>query len=216
MWHSGQQIVYSGQSADSIKWKAGDTIGVYIKLSLSATAPQETELMIGYSMNDRFLGEAFLFSSDISLFSFHPVISLEEGEAVTLNIGQHPFKFLNKLRNCNFSGYNPLFESMQEKNRRSLIEYMKFYKDFTSKSNNSDLSKEAEPTNKPIFDPIELDSPEYGNIETLSGLGLQRLKFELERRGMKAGGSLIERATRLHSVRGIPNEQIDKKLLVKN
>jgi hypothetical protein len=41
---------------------------------------------------------------------------------------------------------------------------------------------------------------------------LGHLKAELERRGLKAGGSLDERANRLFSVRGLKENEISKKI----
>lgn len=52
-------------------------------------------------------------------------------------------------------------------------------------------------------------------VEELEALGLERLKAELTKRGMKCGGTLQDRAARLHAVRGLSAEQIDPALLAK-
>lgn len=52
-------------------------------------------------------------------------------------------------------------------------------------------------------------------VEELEALGLERLKAELMKRGMKCGGMLQERAARLYSVRGLTADQIDSALLAK-
>ena len=83
------------------------------------------------------------------------------------------------------------------------------------------------------FSPVDLESSRFGPagegggerssqggsqqeaLEALEELGLAHLKWELERRGLKAGGTLRERAQRLLSVRGLRPEQIDQKLLRK-
>ncbi|KAJ3597154.1 hypothetical protein NHX12_003554 [Muraenolepis orangiensis] len=54
-----------------------------------------------------------------------------------------------------------------------------------------------------------------GSPEDLEVIGLDRLKEELQTRGLKCGGTLKERATRLYSVRGLSPEQIDPLLLAK-
>ena len=67
------------------------------------------------------------------------------------------------------------------------------------------------------YAPVLLESEEYSSpsLENLKVLGLQHLKGELERRGLKAGGSLEERASRLFSVRGMKESEISKKLKAK-
>jgi len=63
--------------------------------------------------------------------------------------------------------------------------------------------------------PINLEDSLYADLSALEELGLVHLKHELQLRGMKTGGTLQERAKRLHSVRGVPWEKIDPKLLAK-
>nr|SVE85934.1 EOG090X0OE5 [Daphnia pulicaria] len=68
----------------------------------------------------------------------------------------------------------------------------------------------AEPT---VFLPINLD--DFDSSKSLEALGLNHLKHELQRLGMKCGGSLPERASRLFSVKGLSPDQIDPSLLAK-
>jgi len=49
-------------------------------------------------------------------------------------------------------------------------------------------------------------------VEELQALGLLHLKHALESRGLKCGGSLEERASRLFSVKGLNPEQYPKKI----
>lgn len=44
-------------------------------------------------------------------------------------------------------------------------------------------------------------------------LGMERLKAELQSRGLKCGGTLQERATRLFLLKAIPFEKLPKKVL---
>uniref|UniRef100_H3CLU1 SDE2/SF3A3 SAP domain-containing protein n=1 Tax=Tetraodon nigroviridis TaxID=99883 RepID=H3CLU1_TETNG len=53
------------------------------------------------------------------------------------------------------------------------------------------------------------------SVDQLEVLGLDVLKEELRRRGLKCGGTLAERAGRLFSIRGLPAEQVDPALLAK-
>lgn len=53
------------------------------------------------------------------------------------------------------------------------------------------------------------------SVEQLELLGLDLLKEELRRRGLKCGGTLAERAGRLFSIRGLTPDQVDPALLAK-
>lgn len=61
--------------------------------------------------------------------------------------------------------------------------------------------------------PLDLSS--LWSVDQLESLGLDDLKQELMSRGLKCGGTLSERATRLFSIRGLSSEQIDPGLLAK-
>lgn len=63
------------------------------------------------------------------------------------------------------------------------------------------------------FLPINLE--DYDCPQALALLGLDHLKHELQRRGMKCGGTLPERASRLFSVKNVATDQIDSSLLAK-
>ena len=66
---------------------------------------------------------------------------------------------------------------------------------------------------KRTWEPVDL--PKYSSAQELETLGLEHLKAELQRRGLKAGGSLAERAARLFLLSHTPIEKIDKKQLAK-
>ena len=72
----------------------------------------------------------------------------------------------------------------------------------------------TEPVVPITYLPVNLESEEFSSdsLENLIVLGLQHLKVELERRGLKAGGSLEDRARRLFSVRGLKENEISAKL----
>uniref|UniRef100_A0A3P8X4F8 Replication stress response regulator SDE2 n=1 Tax=Cynoglossus semilaevis TaxID=244447 RepID=A0A3P8X4F8_CYNSE len=61
---------------------------------------------------------------------------------------------------------------------------------------------------------VDLDS--VSSVQQLEALGLDILKKELMSRGLKCGGTLSERAARLHSIRGLRPDQIDPSLFAKS
>lgn len=61
----------------------------------------------------------------------------------------------------------------------------------------------------------EVDLARYSGPEGLEALGLEALKAELTRRGLKCGGALQERAARLWLLRHTPREALDRKHLAK-
>ncbi|CAL8389955.1 unnamed protein product [Arctogadus glacialis] len=64
-----------------------------------------------------------------------------------------------------------------------------------------------------VHPPLDLDAA--GSPEDLEAAGLDQLKEALRSRGLKCGGTLKERASRLFSVRGLTPEQIDPLLRAK-
>ncbi|CAK7348723.1 unnamed protein product [Dovyalis caffra] len=61
--------------------------------------------------------------------------------------------------------------------------------------------------------PINFD--EFNSASELEALGMERLKTELQVRGLKCGGTLQERAARLFLLKSTPLEKLPKKLLAK-
>ncbi|KAM1019515.1 hypothetical protein ACFX13_041597 [Malus domestica] len=66
---------------------------------------------------------------------------------------------------------------------------------------------------------LEIEKPlnfdEYGSAAEMEVLGRERLKSELQTRGLKCGGTLQEQAARLFMLKATPIEKIPKKLLAK-
>lgn len=77
----------------------------------------------------------------------------------------------------------------------------------TSSSNRKESQSNGE------YKPVDLD--QYPRAEELEPLGLEHLKVELTRRGLKCGGTLEERAQRLFSIKGLASDGINPKLLAK-
>uniref|UniRef100_A0A3P9NFF6 SDE2 telomere maintenance homolog n=1 Tax=Poecilia reticulata TaxID=8081 RepID=A0A3P9NFF6_POERE len=63
--------------------------------------------------------------------------------------------------------------------------------------------------------PQQLDLSSVPSVQQLESLGLEVLKEELMRRGLKCGGTLSERAARLFSIRGLSPDRVDPALLAR-
>ncbi|XP_010544431.1 PREDICTED: protein SDE2 homolog isoform X2 [Tarenaya hassleriana] len=61
--------------------------------------------------------------------------------------------------------------------------------------------------------PLNFD--DFGSAAEMENLGMERLKMELQKRGMKCGGTLQERASRLFLLKSTPFHELPKKLLAK-
>lgn len=64
-----------------------------------------------------------------------------------------------------------------------------------------------------VSQPLNFD--DYNSAAELEVLGMERLKSELQARGLKCGGTLQERAARLFLLKTTPVEKLPKKLLAK-
>ncbi|KPP63147.1 protein SDE2-like [Scleropages formosus] len=82
---------------------------------------------------------------------------------------------------------------------------------------NPDSACSSQPQKAPLQpshdSPLDLEA--FNSSTELEALGLEKLKAELTRLGMKCGGTLQERAARLFSVRGLSRDEIDPSLLAK-
>lgn len=89
--------------------------------------------------------------------------------------------------------------------------------DASSNPNSSVAAKEAETSiaapDKEMIMP--LDFGEINSPAELEVLGMDRLKSELQARGLKCGGTLQERASRLFLLKATPLEKLPKKLFAK-
>ena len=65
----------------------------------------------------------------------------------------------------------------------------------------------------PTIDLNSLDLSAYQSLQQLQSLGLDPLKELLKRRGVKCGGTLVERAERLWTVKDLQDHQIPPQLL---
>ena len=95
------------------------------------------------------------------------------------------------------------------------IEPVTEHSEMLEKNEPAQLSaKESKPVKEAIsYLPIVLE--DYNSPDELEALGLDHLKEELLRRGLKCGGTGTQRAQRLFSVKGLKPEEIPSSLLAK-
>ena len=243
-WHFGQDAVYGPvavpaevdvektdgvsptvdeESSDLESWSPKDIVGCAVQYTVAASADganngsgmkskvDEVECCISFSLNGENFGPAFRFTLHRSKADSHtpgmhwalisPALSLGEGEKVRVNIGQKPFAYGPKGRSHAATASSlPLDES----NGVALSV------DAKKMGQVAEEDKTVENA-----EPIDLESVAFANVDSLEALGLRKLQIELTRRGLKAGGSLPERAQRLFSVRGLPEDEIPKGLKAK-
>ncbi|XP_039812317.1 replication stress response regulator SDE2-like [Panicum virgatum] len=84
-----------------------------------------------------------------------------------------------------------------------------------SNQNNPEVTQVEESTDVSNSHSEPLDLVKYSSAAELETLGLEKLKVELQSRGLKCGGTLQERAARLFLLKTTPLDKLPKKLLAK-
>ncbi|XP_022757550.1 protein SDE2 homolog [Durio zibethinus] len=80
----------------------------------------------------------------------------------------------------------------------------------------SEVHKETVVSNANVAEPEKpLNFDDVNSPEEMEVLGLERMKSELQERGLKCGGTLQERAARLFLLKSTPLDKLPKKLLAK-
>ena len=208
IFHGGEELSYGSKTGAA--WKKGDIIGCLYDI---------TNGTISFSTNGVNPGTAFKskLGKDCHLY---PVISLNENEIVGINTGP-------SFCHCP-KDFRGIFDFLNEKNEKRSD-----YLDSNNKNDSCEVSDKMDnamdvspsPTMtkasdiKPVTKPEEIkpDKTEPIDLQNLSleqieALGMDHLKAELFRIGLKCGGSLKERAKRLYSTKGLTRDQIPKKL----
>ena len=282
------------ESADApvFSWGNGDVVGVYIDFNFEVASSSSSKSnkqsgkknkradlkldlaspSIAFSLNGHYLGCAFEAKDTLvggkACTPFVPVISVESGESVKVNIGQCPFKYYAAPPSSSFTEFVPVLQNLSDKYSESIRSYVAFY-DTHVRSNaigdghsistyavdsvrsesalastlDDELNKSAKgvdvhgehapASSLPIevnhsvdssvapactftFDSIDVDSSEFTSPELFFHFGMAHLKAELERRGLKSGGTILERSQRLFLIRGVSPYKIDKKLKAKS
>jgi len=263
-------------------WKAGDVVGCLLSITPSSSLVNITSsssdinmvARMSFTLNGEYLGDAFDITLDRN-DGFYPALSLEDGEAALVNIGQRPFihhpsgdignmpviisEDINDKTKSSKKGKKPTKKEMAAAKEAETVAvspsvviqapYLpvlqaldKYIRDKIPLESNDFVkplvktkegNKIMEKTNKiettgvatdviiteketvfeaKAYPPVVLEDEKYGDSNSLKALDLGHLKAELERRGLKAGGSLDERANRLFSVRGLKENEISKKI----
>lgn len=138
---------------------------------------------------------------------------LEEATASEIEAAQAEIEELKKPESGNIEeivvGQSPSISTLGE--GRGSDEDANGNSDFEPKNIEE---KVADSSNVPDLDkPLNFD--EYISAVEMEVLGMERLKSELQERGLKCGGTLQERAARLFLLKTIPLEKLPKKLLAK-
>ncbi|KQK09206.1 replication stress response regulator SDE2 [Brachypodium distachyon] len=77
------------------------------------------------------------------------------------------------------------------------------------------VEESVDGNNKSLLSEKPVDLTEFTSAAELEVLGMEKLKLELQTRGLKCGGTLQERAARLFLLKTTPLEKLPKKLLAK-
>jgi hypothetical protein len=204
----------------------------------TSDAAGRSRATISYSLNGEDYGTAFEFDVPPTVSGspeqFFPAVSLENDEAALLNLGNRAFKFSPTATSSSSSeekhsgevsavwssvvGAEVLATNEAVADGGAVhLAHIRGTHDGPpgAGADATSAAPVARPSEPADYPEIDLASEEYASADALEALGLGHLKAELERRGMKAGGTQQERAQRLFSARGLRLDQIDPKLLVK-
>ncbi|XP_078673877.1 splicing regulator SDE2-like [Branchiostoma floridae x Branchiostoma belcheri] len=126
-------------------------------------------------------------------------------------------------QDCEADSKNPLLQprsgvsdgeaGVQHDSRPGLLQVLSPPKNELLDTSNKKEADKSEP--KKEVEPEAIDLSEYSSAGELESLGLDRLKGGLMALGLKCGGTLQERASRLFSVKGMERHQYDPALLAK-
>ncbi|GFH55029.1 hypothetical protein CTEN210_11505 [Chaetoceros tenuissimus] len=208
IFYNGKETSYSLQDANS--WKKGDVIGCCFDYKEGA---------ISFSVNGENIGKAFDVDTSLML---HPAMSLNENEIIEINVGPS-FQFCPK----NYMAVSDIIATKQDtiekkddekkehvgEEIRTTIQGI-MLPETKAKAKKPTPLEQAPATEMKSNEPIILD--DYKDVKELEALGMDRLKEELYRLGLKCGGGLGERAKRLFAIKGLKKEDIPKKLRGKN
>ncbi|CAM6031911.1 unnamed protein product [Sphagnum compactum] len=169
--HGGFESAFSLR-LDQAAWQAGDVIGCLLDIQ---RGNEKKLLRMAFAVEGRCI-QAFQTNFDLCEDVFIPALSLEKDEEILVNIGKSTFR------------YNPEALVIEALNENTV------QLDLTPQSPKATTVVETK-----VFDEIPLDT--VSTVAQLEEFGLDHLKAELARRGLKVGGSLSERASRLMAVK---------------
>lgn len=172
-WSAGTESAYGAA------WAKHDVIGCLLDLDAGT---------IAFSKNGEALGVAFdrlacLGTANVAQRGFFPAISVEQTEIVLVNIGAQPFLYPP-------SGAKAVFDAIVETEHGTLVLAVAASKPSVPVPAATEASKaasaqDAVKTETPVPAPLDLSA--FETSEDLERLGLDALKHELQRRGLKCG-----------------------------
>uniref|UniRef100_A0A7S3Q8U1 B30.2/SPRY domain-containing protein n=1 Tax=Chaetoceros debilis TaxID=122233 RepID=A0A7S3Q8U1_9STRA len=226
-FHNGKESAYGANEKD---WKDGDIVGCMhnVKGELS------------FSINGRNMGIAFDTGS--SAGSLSPVFSLNQNEIISLNIGP-AFEYCpdgykgvsTLLKDRTKTGLTLKSDDPVNNDPAPMSNRKKELAGSTSSIGGiifpvskprvmqpqslGTAAQQAEndneePSRNIASKPLNLN--DFNSSKGLEKLGMNCLKKELYDRGCKCGGSLVERASRLYSIKGLNRDEIPRKIRGKN
>jgi hypothetical protein len=182
-------------------WQANDVVGC---LYNAATGT------ISYFVNGNDMGTAFEVERGLSLF---PVISINPGEIVELRLHKDEMSYhvasstaVGEVRTQEDTTLEDFSDDAYDENVESKLDA----EQNQNESTHTDKSATKEQSTL-VVEPLNLT--DYNSIEELEELGLDRLKGALMAIGVKCGGTLQERASRLFSLKGLDASDFPKRLL---
>mmetsp|Transcript_819 Transcript_819/g.1001 ORF Transcript_819/g.1001 Transcript_819/m.1001 type:complete len:189 (-) Transcript_819:218-784(-) len=170
---------------------------------------------------------------------YYAAVSVESGLAVRMNLGQRPFKYFvdsdkrikpliyaakdldvsseyssqTSVSAASVSDTNEIASLNKNCTEKEKIDEVDVQNEKNGAIKATNLADETEDS-KPVLEaphPIDLDTIQ--SEDDLKPLGLERLKYALQQRGLKCGGTIEERASRLFSVKGRKREEYDPNIL---
>lgn len=206
----------------SVAWKAGDTVGCLLEIARAAGSSGEDgapewRCTISYFLNGRSLGVAFSSDQNSRLREIvsaedtssgcllYPAVTLERGESMALNIGQREFRFAPVLSDgCDLVSVKSVLINDGKGSEKA----SEAVHDVSLSNILSEVKASRLEASNASLEPIDIDADTFQWPSDLYDFGLDHLKHELARRGLKTGGTLQQRAERLFSVKGLDDEHI--------
>jgi len=198
-WHQGEAVPYGPMEGEG--WQKGDVVGCAVRYS--ELVDGQVECCLAFSLNGVSHGPAFRFTLTPSELEhpdriLTPGLSLQAGEAARVNLGQRPFRHSPPSdTSTSTSSAEPVVAPPSSSSSSS--------SEVAASSSSAvvEASSEVPPTPAAPEEWPEVDLEAVKDLQDLLDIGLKRLQVELQRRGLKAGGTLAERAARLWAVRGL-------------
>jgi hypothetical protein len=194
------------------RWKGGDVVGCLWRSDPAGDS-------IRYFLNGVDQGAAFDGLVLAGGQAIVPAVSLNPGEVVEFRLNRDEFQYFSEIGGGDATPVGDvLLKQVLSKEAASRPADTSSERQQENKqdreSHRVETSKSAitSPWRQESEDmsPINLD--DYNAVESLEGLGLERLKLALAARGLKCGGTVKERAARLFAVKGLSPQDYPKKL----